>query len=223
MANLLQDGVAWLVGQLQSDVSDTIIYSRGALSLTCKATLGRKLLRTQDGNGQTRIEVTDADFLIRTSDLVLEGLPIEPERGDQILLDGATIRSLYEVAPYSDEPPFRWSDSQKDRLLCRVHAKLISQEPYVTPATTPAPTMTAATPGTGTTAGGTAVTITGTGFWATDLTQVFFGTAAATAVVVVSATSITCVSPAHASGSVAVTVTNPDGQSAALAGGFTYS
>jgi hypothetical protein len=40
--------------------------------------------------------------------------------------------------------------------------------------------------------------------------------------VVVSATQITAKTPAHAQGSVNVVVTNPDGQSATLAGGFTF-
>jgi hypothetical protein len=41
-------------------------------------------------------------------------------------------------------------------------------------------------------------------------------------VVVVSATQITANTPAHAQGSVNVLVTNPDGQSTTLAGGFTF-
>jgi hypothetical protein len=54
--------------------------------------------------------------------------------------------------------------------------------------------------------------------WAT----VTLGGAAATSVVVVSATQITANTPAHAQGSVNVLVTNPDGQSTTLAGGFTF-
>jgi large repetitive protein len=39
---------------------------------------------------------------------------------------------------------------------------------------------------------------------------------------VVSTTSITATTPPHATGTVNVTVTNPNGQSAALANGYTY-
>ncbi len=84
---------------------------------------------------------------------------------------------------------------------------------------TSAPTVTSVTPNSGATAGGTAVTITGTNF-ATGAT-VTFGTAAATNVVVVSSTSITATSPAGSAGAVTVTVT-VSGQSGSVASGYTY-
>lgn len=80
------------------------------------------------------------------------------------------------------------------------------------------PTITDITPLTGTTAGGTAVTITGTLFMAGA--AVTFGGDAATSVVVVSDTSITCVTPAHAAG--AVVVTNTDASTVTAVEGFTY-
>ena len=84
----------------------------------------------------------------------------------------------------------------------------------------PAPTVSSVSPNSGTTAGGTAVTITGANF-ATGAT-VTFGSAAATNVVVVSGTQITATTPAGSAGAVLVTVSNPGGQSGGLAGGFTY-
>ena len=67
------------------------------------------------------------------------------------------------------------------------------------------PTVTSVSPTTGSTAGGTAVTITGTNF-ATGAT-VKFGSAAATNVVVVNSTTITATTPAGSAGAVTVTVT----------------
>lgn len=83
-----------------------------------------------------------------------------------------------------------------------------------------APTITDISPLTGSVAGGTAVTITGTEF-ATGAT-VTFGGDSATDVVVVSATEITCVTPAHTAGAVDVVVTNTDTGTVTSAGGFTY-
>jgi Concanavalin A-like lectin/glucanases superfamily/Chitobiase/beta-hexosaminidase C-terminal domain/IPT/TIG domain/Fibronectin type III domain len=83
-----------------------------------------------------------------------------------------------------------------------------------------APTVTGVSPATGSTAGGTAVTITGTNF-ASGAT-VTFGSAAATNVVVVSGTSITATTPAGSAGAVAVTVTNPGPLSGSLTNGFTF-
>ncbi|MGA9797564.1 MAG: IPT/TIG domain-containing protein [Terriglobales bacterium] len=85
----------------------------------------------------------------------------------------------------------------------------------------PAPTVTLISPNSGTTAGGTAVTITGTGFLSGA--TVSLGGTAATGVTVVSATSITAKTPAHASGAVNVVVTNTDAQSGTLTNGYTYT
>jgi hypothetical protein len=82
------------------------------------------------------------------------------------------------------------------------------------------PTVTGATPNTGGVAGGTAITIAGTGFAAGATVTV--GGTAATGISVSSATSITATTPAHPAGAVDIVVTNPDAQSATLANGFTY-
>jgi len=87
--------------------------------------------------------------------------------------------------------------------------------------TNPAPTVTSIAPTTGPQAGGTAVTITGTGFLAGA--GVKFGGTSATNVSVVSATSITATTPAHAAGGVDVVVTNSDTKSATLPQAFTYA
>jgi hypothetical protein len=75
-----------------------------------------------------------------------------------------------------------------------------------------APTVTSISPNSGPAAGGTTVTITGTGFTATSTVK--FGSVAASSVTFVSATSLTAVSPAKAAGIVDVTVTTVGGTSA---------
>ena len=85
----------------------------------------------------------------------------------------------------------------------------------------PAPSVGSISPTSGTTAGGTAVTITGTGFFSGA--TVSFGGTAATGVTVASSTSISASAPAHAVGSVSVAVTNTDNQNGTLANGYTYT
>jgi FKBP-type peptidyl-prolyl cis-trans isomerase FkpA len=82
------------------------------------------------------------------------------------------------------------------------------------------PTVKAVDPASGTTDGGTSVTITGTGF-ISGVTVTFGGTAA-TNVTVISSTSLTATTPPSAAGAVAVAATNPDGLSGTLLGGYTY-
>jgi hypothetical protein len=83
------------------------------------------------------------------------------------------------------------------------------------------PAISNISPNTGTTAGGTSVSITGTNF-ASGAT-ISIGGIAASNVNVANSTYITAVTPAHAAGTVDVVVSNPDGQSGTLTGGFTYS
>ena len=83
-----------------------------------------------------------------------------------------------------------------------------------------APAVTAITPGWGSTAGGGTVTVTGMSFQS-GATVSFGGTSSAS-VTFGSSTSLTAVVPAHAAGSVAVTVTNPDTQTGSLPNGYSY-
>lgn len=84
----------------------------------------------------------------------------------------------------------------------------------------PAPTLQSVAPASGDVAGGAAVVLGGAGF-AAGAGVTFGGVAAA--VTSASATALTVTAPPHAAGAVDVTVTNPDGQAATLAGAFTYA
>jgi IPT/TIG domain-containing protein len=87
-------------------------------------------------------------------------------------------------------------------------------------AVNPAPSVTAINPNNGSTDGGTAVTVTGTGFLAGATLSI--GGTTAPGASVVSATSITATTPAHGAGPVDVVVTNSDGKKGTLLGGYTY-
>ena len=80
-------------------------------------------------------------------------------------------------------------------------------------------TVTTIAPASGVAAGGTAVVITGTNL--AGVAGVTFGGVAATNVKVVSSTRVTCTTPAHATGAVAV-VTKDDSGDVTTASGFTY-
>ncbi len=83
----------------------------------------------------------------------------------------------------------------------------------------PAPSITSISPTSGSTAGGTVVTINGANFQSGA--RVFFGNVAATSVSFVSSSQLRATSPPHPAGSVPIQVTNPDGQSGQL-NTFTY-
>ncbi|WP_405891297.1 IPT/TIG domain-containing protein [Streptomyces sp. NBC_00133] len=81
-----------------------------------------------------------------------------------------------------------------------------------------APVLSSLAPSQGSTAGGTTVILTGSGF--SNATAVRFDATAATSFTVNSPTQITAVTPAHSAGAAAVTVTAPGGTSNALS--FSY-
>jgi len=86
------------------------------------------------------------------------------------------------------------------------------------PVPVPAPAVTAVSPVSGSTAGGTTVTLTGAHF--TGATSVKFGGVAGTSLSVASDGKLTVKAPAHAAGAVNVVVTTPSGTSSAKT--FTY-
>jgi hypothetical protein len=128
MGDLLKDGLAWLTTQLKASASQPVTYVRGSDMIAVYATLGQKLLKLDDGLGGVRMEWTDMDFLIAAADLVLDGQPLIPTRGDTILVTAGESVETYEVLPYGNEPAWRWADPHQSIL--RIHGKHIDDEPY---------------------------------------------------------------------------------------------
>lgn len=86
----------------------------------------------------------------------------------------------------------------------------------------PAPSVGGSAPNTGSASGGTPVTITGSNFGSGAV--VLFGSSPGTGTRIIDPNTLTTVTPPSATtGAVAITVTNPDGQSGTLPGAFTYT
>jgi hypothetical protein len=126
MQDLLRSGQAWLADQLREHVATEVTYRRGADEATVRATIGRTLLKLDDGMGGVRMEWTDRDYLIRAADLVLGGNQAQPQRGDQIREVVGAETLVYEVLAPGDEPPWRWADPHRQML--RIHTKQIATE-----------------------------------------------------------------------------------------------
>lgn len=106
------------------------------------------------------------------------------------------------------------------KVSCVGNVFFAISRPNFTITAAPGPTVSSITPTSGTTAGGTPVTIAGTGF--VSGATVAIGGVAATSVVVGSAASITAVTGARVAGTVDVVVTNPDTTSGTKASAYTY-
>jgi len=102
-----------------------------------------------------------------------------------------------------------------------IHPPTTTGSGYVPPPVpSPAPTVTSVSPTAGALAGGTSLSITGTGFLAGATSAV--GGTACTSPNVLSSTSLSCMLPSKSAGTYAVTVTNTDAQTGTLSNAYTY-
>ncbi len=98
----------------------SITYRRGSASVTLQATIGR----TDFASDQIEpvIETWQSrDFLVRTPDLVFDGIATLPKRGDQIDETDGSVTHTYEVMAPGGQTPWRYADDFRREL--RVHTK----------------------------------------------------------------------------------------------------
>jgi hypothetical protein len=156
--------------------------------------------------GGTTVTITGTD-LNGTSSVTFDGTEATSVR----VVDSKSVTC---VAPAHAAGPVK-----VELTVTGVTATATGDYTYTASVPVPAPKITNLTPISGTAAGGTTVTITGTDLNGTS--SVTFGGTPATSVTVVSAASVTCVAPAHAAGAVDVVLTAPGG-AATSTGGYTY-
>ena len=126
MADLLEQGAAWLDEQRHQHLTRTVTYERGVSSVDVQATIGQTVFRLNDDYGATIREVS-RDYLIRTADLVLDGEVTLPHRGDRVREEVSGIVYVHEVMAPGGEPEWRYSDPHRNTV--RVHTKQIDQAP----------------------------------------------------------------------------------------------
>jgi hypothetical protein len=125
MADLLEQGAAFLDDQRHRHMSREIVYRRGADEKKVQATIGRTEFEQADDAGLIH-RVESRDFLIRAADLDLGSGPITPKAGDQVREAVGTQVFVYEVNAPGGEPPFRYSDPY--RRTFRIHTRHIGTE-----------------------------------------------------------------------------------------------
>lgn len=129
MADLLEQGAAFLDDRRHRHLTRTVTYRRGADSVDLAATVGRTVFEQADESGFIR-KIESRDFLVRRTELVLGGVETLPKAGDRVRETDGSQTQVYEVmAPGSrggGEPPFRWSDPY--RRVIRIHTKHVATE-----------------------------------------------------------------------------------------------
>lgn len=134
------------------------------------------------------------------------------------------LRMRGEVSERTDLAPTQYE--QLNGVTAAIAVSVTTEPDFdvSTVSTYPDPTLTSASPNTGSIAGDTLVTLAGTGFRPGTTPVVRFGPAAATDVVVIDAETVQCRTPAHGGTIVHVTLTPHDGgEPARLVAGFTFT
>ena len=116
MPDLLAIGSDWLERQRHQHLSKEVVYRRGPISMSMRATVGRTEFELADESGILQ-RVESRDFLIRTQDLTLG----HPQSGDVIVEDGLA----FEVNGPGGGPAWRYSDP--NRATYRIHTKSIGR------------------------------------------------------------------------------------------------
>jgi len=125
LADLLEEGAAFLEDQRHRHMSRAVTYQRGAQSKELLATIGRTEFEQADDAGLIH-RTQSRDFLIRTADIDLGAGPTLPLGGDRVReeVDGKVF--VYEVNAPGGQPPWRYSDPFRKTL--RIHTKHVDTE-----------------------------------------------------------------------------------------------
>jgi hypothetical protein len=115
MADLINQGLAWLKGQREQHMSTIVEYRQGSSSFSVLATIGKTVFSLNDSAG-AKIIFQTRDFII-SADL----LTITPEAGDKIESNG----EVFEVVSPGGEPCWRWSDAYNQ--VKRIHTQFIGE------------------------------------------------------------------------------------------------
>lgn len=117
MANLLKQGIDFLADKLKAHASETVVYKRGADSISICASFGKTDYQIEDESG-LKIGGAVIDFLFAAEDLVIKGSQTTPQAGDQIQTDSAVYEAMFLPDGY-------WRYSDPYRTMIRLHAKEI--------------------------------------------------------------------------------------------------
>jgi hypothetical protein len=125
MADVLERGSAWLEEQRQRHMTRMVMYQRGGESVELAATIGRTEFEQADEFGAIH-KIESRDYLVLTTDLVLDGVQTLPKAGDHVRETDVAKTFVYEVMAPGTEPPFRYSDPYRRTL--RIHTKHVATE-----------------------------------------------------------------------------------------------
>ena len=113
MADVLGDGVGWLLDTLETHASRIVTFRRASSSATITVVLGRSEWEQQSSDG-TVMRIVTRDYIYNGEEIPNFGLP---QRGDEIVdSDG-----VYQILPTAGLQGIRYLDTRQIGL--RIHTK----------------------------------------------------------------------------------------------------
>jgi len=118
VANIFDDATAALDVALTQATGEAVTLTRGEKTSADVPARVSKVSQHVLDDGDLQVDVEVWDFLILTENYLIDGVPVQPARGDRITRTG----KVYEVVPADGGiPAFSYCDP--GRILMRVHTK----------------------------------------------------------------------------------------------------
>lgn len=124
MADLLGNGLAWLSQKRHEHMTQAVTYTRGSDEIELSATKARAVM-SEVGDESAYYDVHATDWIVRSADLEINGVAIEPQVGDRITEVMGDATYVYEVMSTNLEPCFVLENGRRHSL--RIHTKVIDR------------------------------------------------------------------------------------------------
>lgn len=110
---MLRDALALHWDTLNAAAGEPVTFVRGSFSTSLNAVVGQS---TFDENGDGQVLIKAVDFIVKSSDLTVDGEQAVPRRGDYFLLGTGEI---FDVMRGRDGAAWMWSDGRQTQM--RIH------------------------------------------------------------------------------------------------------
>ena len=112
MIDMLKTGSDWLADKQKEFASQSVIYRRGANSVTIQAMPPQQSVDVADEQGGI-VTSRSREFIFLAADLILNGLVEKPKRADLLEWNG----NVYEALPVNDDVIWEWADSYYNQII----------------------------------------------------------------------------------------------------------
>lgn len=124
-----REGIAAGLASIRQAQAVSVVYVCGTFRLPLVVGVGRSqqvFEGTEEGN-VNQYSAFERDFLVGVSDLVMDGLRIEPQAGALIeeTLDGETVQ-VWQIVNQDGLPPWQYSDGGQTQY--RIHVVKVGED-----------------------------------------------------------------------------------------------